>query len=87
MPFLADRTAKRRPADSSNCFLDAATCASYCAVAVISLLGGPLASRMGIKGMLIAGAATFAINGSGKFRPDIDIFWHILTKIPLQLTT
>lgn len=47
-------------------YIDAATCASYCAVAVISLLGGPLASRMGIKGMLIAGAATFAINGSGK---------------------
>lgn len=45
----------------------AAQAASYCAVATISLFGGPLASRMGLKLMLILGAATFPINGSAYY--------------------
>ncbi|OXG14844.1 membrane protein [Cryptococcus neoformans A2-102-5] len=59
--------------------VNAATCASYCAVAVISLLGGPLASRMGIKGMLIAGAATFAINGSAYYvNSKYGVQWYLI---------
>ncbi|KAK8846878.1 hypothetical protein IAR55_005968 [Kwoniella newhampshirensis] len=59
--------------------VNAATCASYCAVAVISLLGGPLASRMGIKGMLIAGASTFAINGSAYYvNSRYGVQWYLI---------
>ncbi|OCF32133.1 membrane protein [Kwoniella heveanensis BCC8398] len=59
--------------------VNAATCASYCAVAVISLLGGPLASRMGIKLMLIVGASTFAINGSAYYvNSKYGIQWYLI---------
>ncbi|WVQ84846.1 hypothetical protein IAT38_007003 [Cryptococcus sp. DSM 104549] len=59
--------------------VNAATCASYCAVAVISLLGGPLASRMGIKLMLIVGAATFAINGSAYYvNSKYGVQWYLI---------
>ncbi|TYJ55843.1 hypothetical protein B9479_003495 [Cryptococcus floricola] len=59
--------------------VNAATCASYCAVAVISLLGGPIASRMGIKGMLIAGASTFAINGSAYYvNSKYGVQWYLI---------
>ncbi|WWD00433.1 hypothetical protein V866_007346 [Kwoniella sp. B9012] len=59
--------------------VNAAQCASYCAVAVISLLGGPLASRMGIKLMLIVGASTFAINGSAYYvNSKYGVQWYLI---------
>ncbi|WVQ68717.1 uncharacterized protein L199_006926 [Kwoniella botswanensis] len=44
--------------------VSAAQAASYSATALIALFGGPLASRMGLRLMLIIAASTFAINGS-----------------------
>lgn len=46
---------------------DAATAASYVAVFAVSILGGPLASRVGIRTLLIFGAMTFPINASSYY--------------------
>lgn len=58
---------------------DAATAASYSAVATVSLLGGPLASRLGVKALLIFGAVTFPINGSAYYvNSKYGIQWYLI---------
>jgi MFS family permease len=37
------------------------------AVFAVSIFGGPLASRLGVRTLLIFGAATFSINGSSYY--------------------
>nr|XP_018261868.1 uncharacterized protein I303_06313 [Kwoniella dejecticola CBS 10117]OBR84026.1 membrane protein [Kwoniella dejecticola CBS 10117] len=59
--------------------VSAAQAASYSATAIISLFGGPLASRMGIRLMLIIGASTFAINGSAYYvNSKYGIQWYLI---------
>ncbi|KAG7529371.1 hypothetical protein FFLO_05723 [Filobasidium floriforme] len=59
--------------------VNAATAASYSAVATVSLLGGPLASRLGVKALLIFGAVTFPINGSAYYvNSRYGIQWYLI---------
>ncbi|WVR07892.1 hypothetical protein IAU60_004935 [Kwoniella sp. DSM 27419] len=59
--------------------VSAAQACSYAAVALVSLFGGPLASRMGIRLMLILGAATFAINGSAYYvNSKYGVQWYLI---------
>jgi hypothetical protein len=41
---------------------------------LVSVLGGPLVSRLGVRKLLILGAATFPINGSAYY---INLKYHI----------
>ncbi|WVQ81636.1 hypothetical protein IAT38_003760 [Cryptococcus sp. DSM 104549] len=59
--------------------VSAAQASSYAATALVSLFGGPLASRMGIRWMLVLGAATFAINGSAYYvNSRYGIQWYLI---------
>lgn len=58
---------------------NAATSASYVAVFIVSILGGPLASRIGIRNLLILGAMTFPINASSYYvNLKYKIQWYLV---------
>lgn len=54
--------------------VNAATSATYATSAIVCLFGGPLATRVGIRRLLILGAATFPINGSSYY---VNLKYHL----------
>lgn len=47
--------------------VNSANSATYASSAIVCMMGGPLATRIGIRKLLILGAATFPINGSSYY--------------------
>ncbi|UZJ52930.1 hypothetical protein CBS101457_002250 [Exobasidium rhododendri] len=54
--------------------VNAANAASYSTTVLVSILGGPLVSRLGIRKLLILGSATFPLNGSAYY---INMKYHV----------
>jgi MFS family permease len=58
---------------------DAATSVSYAMVALVSAFGGPICARLGIRWMLIIGAATFPVNGSAYYVSNVyRVDWYLI---------